>query len=667
MGSFFYSQIERSDNNEKLISSLEDYSNSHNIQMYLINSPLGDGKYNYHYEDGAIVMLSPNHRISFLNVGDNADLFNNYILDFIEDLGSISDKYEYKKYIGRPREWQEQLIASEDVDDSFEPKIFLDKTLLTDQVLRRKCELLISLLVGSINDIKQVGVSEPETTLDKVKRKIVLFDGEQTRFIYKTVTKKKINIQGLSGTGKTELLLHKLKELYTGTDDSKIFFTCHNKILSSSIKQRIPEFFNFMKVEKQIKWEERLWAINAWGSLLNKDSGVYRYICDFYSVPFNRYSKYMDFEKACKSALDEINANDSCKNLYAFDYILIDESQDFPESFFALCDRVTSTAIYIAGDIFQDIFDNDIEKKAVDADFVLNRCYRTDPRTLMFAQAAGMGLFENKKLNWLSDEEWKASGYIIKRDSDNAVRLYREPVRRFDELEADDVLSMNIFNVKTNTASKIMDLLKIIIKQNPTVNPDDIAIILMDNDNSIYKLADVLELEIAKYFSWGVNKGYESKEKIQNKIFVSNRNNVKGLEFPFVLCVTNKILSDLKYRNTLYTMLTRSFIQSFLLVADEYHVKQLENGLQIINSDRCIKTIQPTEEERRKIKNTIIKLKQGYNVSYKEFLTGIFDELRIDSKYRKRFEKIISESLDDKFNRDDVIDVITANKKFICK
>lgn len=667
MGSFFYSQIERSDNNEKLISSLEDYSNSHNIQMYLINSPLGDGKYNYHYEDGAIVMLSPNHRISFLNVGDNADLFNNYILDFIEDLGSISDKYEYKKYIGRPREWQEQLIASEDVDDSFEPKIFLDKTLLTDQVLRRKCELLISLLVGSINDIKQVGVSEPETTLDKVKRKIVLFDGEQTRFIYKTVTKKKINIQGLSGTGKTELLLHKLKELYTGTDDSKIFFTCHNKILSSSIKQRIPEFFNFMKVEKQIKWEERLWAINAWGSLLNKDSGVYRYICDFYSVPFNRYSKYMDFEKACKSALDEINANDSCKNLYAFDYILIDESQDFPESFFALCDRVTSTAIYIAGDIFQDIFDNDIEKKAVDADFVLNRCYRTDPRTLMFAQAAGMGLFENKKLNWLSDEEWKASGYIIKRDSDNAVRLYREPVRRFDELEADDVLSMNIFNVKTNTASKIMDLLKIIIKQNPTVNPDDIAIILMDNDNSIYKLADVLELEIAKYFSWGVNKGYESKEKIQNKIFVSNRNNVKGLEFPFVLCVTNKILSDLKYRNTLYTMLTRSFIQSFLLVADEYHVKQLENGLQIINSDRCIKTIQPTEEERRKIKNTIIKLKQGYNVSYKEFLTGIFDELRIDSKHRKRFEKIISESLDDKFNRDDVIDVITANKKFICK
>ena len=32
------------------------------------------------------------------------------------------------------------------------------------------------------------------------------------------------------------------------------------------------------------------------------------------------------------------------------------------------------------------------------------KCYRTEPKTLMFAQALGMGLFEDNKLWWLSKE-----------------------------------------------------------------------------------------------------------------------------------------------------------------------------------------------------------------------------------------------------------------------
>ena len=34
---------------------------------------------------------------------------------------------------------------------------------------------------------------------------------------------RRVKIQGLSGTGKTELLLHKLKELYTNNSKPKIF------------------------------------------------------------------------------------------------------------------------------------------------------------------------------------------------------------------------------------------------------------------------------------------------------------------------------------------------------------------------------------------------------------------------------------------------------------
>ncbi|MFQ2611053.1 DEAD/DEAH box helicase family protein [Aeromonas caviae] len=203
-----------------------------------------------------------------------------------------------------------------------------------------------------------------------------------------------------SGTGKTELLLHKLKEIYTSNANNRVIFTCHNKILADNLKNRIPEFFDFMKVEEQIKWDSRLWCIHGWGSSHNPNSGAYRYICDFYNLKFYTYSVYMSFEKACQLALEELKTIKIKNKGFAFDYMLIDESQDFPKAFFELCSLVTKNTIYIAGDIFQSIFDDTVISE-INPDFLLSKCYRTDPRTLMFAHSLGMGLFETPKLRWL--------------------------------------------------------------------------------------------------------------------------------------------------------------------------------------------------------------------------------------------------------------------------
>ncbi|HJD29242.1 MAG TPA: DEAD/DEAH box helicase family protein, partial [Candidatus Blautia avicola] len=141
---------------------------------------------------------------------------------------------------------------------------------------------MISLLTGSINDIERTGIDYPETLLEKIKKKIILFDGDQTRFIFDEPHKDKIIIQGLAGTGKTELLLHKIRELYVRKEDLKIVFTCRNKILAENLRDRIPEFFDFMKVDEQIKWQERLWVMSSWGSKGDKNSGVYSYVCNYY-------------------------------------------------------------------------------------------------------------------------------------------------------------------------------------------------------------------------------------------------------------------------------------------------------------------------------------------------------------------------------------------------
>jgi len=662
--SLFYSHIEENDYNKEAIKKIRDYSiQNPNEQIYLVNSPLGEKKYKYDYQEKAIILLSPKHKIIFLNLDYNLqDEFEEFVDEFIEDLGSISDKYNYKQFIGRPKKWKNELIVKESANNEFDVKLLFDKYKIEDKNLRRKNELIISLITGSINDIKNITLEEPDTILEKIKNKIILFDGEQTRFIYKILNKKIVYIQGLSGTGKTELLLHKLREIYVNTDNTKIFFTCHNVALANTLRQRVPEFFDFMKVEKQIEWNKRLWVNHAWGSVSNKNSGFYSYICDFYNIPFSRWSKTTSYKDIFKKALEEIEKILDEEFEYAFDYILIDESQDFPKEFFQLCEKVAKEKVFVAGDIFQDIFEANIEDRVANVDFVLNRCYRTDPRTLMFAHSIGMGLFEEKKLNWLSDIEWNASGYIIKRN-DKKICLYREPIRRFEDLEIENYKSMII--QKLETYEQILDIIENIKQNNPTLKPDDIAIINIEDGKGVYEFFNNLEFMIMDRFEWKVNKAYETKEKIKDMVFLTNKNNVKGLEFPFVLCIGDKIKDSYKYRNTLYTMLTRSFLQSYLLLLDDYKIKEQEKGLEIIQKNKCIRTTEPTDEEKQEIKRTIIKLKEEKNISFDEFLTQIFNELKIDSKCRKEFLKALPDKLR-VFEKEPIIEFIKINKKYYC-
>jgi len=663
--SLFYNHIEENDNNKEVVKLLKQFADEHsNEQLYLITNPLGSKQYKLEYKENVIVILSPKHKIIFIDLNNNPEKFKKFYNRFIFNLNSLSEKFDYIDFIGYPDEWQEELTEKTALNTvSYEEikKLFDNNKL--DKKLQRKCSLLISLLIGSINDIDKVGVDIPETLLEKVKKNIILFDGDQTRFIYKNFTNKTVSIQGLSGTGKTELLLHKLKELYTSENDSKIFFTCHNVALANTLKERIPMFFNFMKVEKQIEWNKRLWVDRAWGSQRDKNSGLYSYLCHFYNIPFLRYSYTNDYNKIFTQVLNYINKLDKDEFEYPFDYILIDERQDFPKVFFDLCKKIARKKVYIAGDIFQDIFEN-TQDNELEVDVILNRCYRTDPRTLMFAHAIGMGLFEEKKFNWLTDKYWEAIGYKIDRTGQKLC-LSREPIRRFEELEIENIDSMVID--KYSKKNQVIDILKKIQHNHPTVTPNDIAIIILDNNKTIYEYIDSLGYKILEKLGWEINRAYDTKRKQDNTLFVSNINNVKGLEFPFVICITAKIKNDIKYRNSLYTMLTRSFIQSYLLVKNDNNLEVQQNGLKVINEQKCIITNEPTTEEKDEIKNTIIKLQKEINISYKDFLTKIFNDLKIDTPCRKKFEKALIDAEIEKFDKDSTIDFIETNKRFFCK
>lgn len=663
--SFFFLQAEKNEKNHVFIDRLEELSDERKLQVYIIDRPLGDSKYSYAHKS-SIVVLIPKHKIMFVDFSTNEDGFESYCDDFIEDLGSISDKYRYKDHIGRPRAWRNNLIVSCSVqgNEDFNVVELVDDAELTDPHSQRVCELLISLLTGSINDIDKVTVDLPDNVLDRVKKKIQLFDGDQTRFVYERNEKSPIRIQGLSGTGKTELLLHKLKETYVDNPESRIIFTCHNKILAEHMRRRIPDFFNFMKVEQQIKWDERLWCVHAWGSHGTPNSGAYRKICNFYNLPFYSYNPGITFDLVCKQAIEAIRALP--EKSYAFDYMFVDESQDFPDSFFELCALVTSKTVHIAGDIFQSIFDENIVDH-IEPDYLLSKCYRTDPRTLMFAHALGMGLFEQQKLRWLDDKEWDACGYLVEHDvKDGTYRLSREPLRRFEDVDSAKFQSMELMEIEgdfySEAAESIVHAINKIRKDNPTVEPDDIGVILLDKNKMSYTLADTLEVIVPREVGWVVNKGYESKQKVKGELLITNTNNVKGLEFPFVICITSRIGGGHGYRNSLYMTLTRSFLKTYLVLSKDYNgdvLGSIEAGLNKINSDGYIEVKAPSQEEQKRIRTTIQY--NRHSESFYDFVTRVFDDVDVLPIFRTPLMDAVKAIIGEDFDYENVKEIVVFN------
>lgn len=633
--SYFYCDVTLTDQNRLFLAELSEWANEKKKQVYVISKPLGE-LHEYNHENSVVVLI-PKNKITFIDFSGHLSQFEEFIDDFIDDLSALSKKFGYQDVIGRPREWRDKLICQLNDSPQVTVSTLFEQSCIEDATMIRHCELLISLLIGSINDPQKVGSDVPTTLLDKVKRKIILFDGDQTKFVYDEQDSKVIKIQGLSGAGKTELLLHKLKELYTKESQSKIAFTCHNKILAKSLRSRIPVFFDIMKVSLQIDWENRLFCSHAWGSMNGSNIGIYGYICKFYGIPYRAWNQVPNFGVACNQAFTYIKNNDLINSKGTlFDYLLIDESQDFSNDFFSLCDIITSNKVYIAGDIFQNIFER--VKPESELSFLLNKSYRTDPKTLMFAHMFSMGLFEDEILHWLSSTEWENCGYIINNvKSRGILEVRRDPIRRFEDIEeASNVESIAVIEMSNSDnniiVENIINQINSIKSSNDSVCPEDIGIILMDQSDYIYELATKLRIEVSRVFNWTSNIAYETKTKHEGQLFISNRNNVKGLEFPFVICVSKKIINTSSYRNTLYMSLTRSFIKSYLLLPKDRNqdiINLLKPKLEFLNQNGFLEIQIPSTEQVNKSTSTTNVIATSEQL-YEDFINTIVDELSID-------------------------------------
>lgn len=649
--SFFYRNIENEDEKvNEFINNLNSYAVKNQFQIYILDRPLMERETDYDTSN-LMLILSPFHPINIISLNNSmgSEDFDELVEYLMEDIGYLGKKFKYNNVIGRPNKWKrylneynfrdlESLISEEQISNFFKSQQYLQPED------KRKVDLIISLITGSINNIDTVGNEVPKTLLEKIRQKIVLFDADQTRFIYEELHQDTVRIQGLAGTGKTELLLHRLKELYTENETNKIAFTCHNIALANKLKSRVPEFFDFMKVEEQIKWNERLWVFHGWGSQKYLDNlGLYSLICTIYKLPFYTAGEG-SFQSACEKSFNHLNKleEDGTEITPYFDYILIDEAQDFPSEFIELCRKATSKTLYLAGDIFQDIFE--MQELASEPDFSLNKVYRTHPKNLMFAHAVGMGLFETPTITWLEKNGWDSCGYITSNEGRN-YRLTREAILRFQELEVEGLEYTKIIQT-AEVMDSVINTITEIANTHPDVRPDDIAIILTKDrlTKADYNFITHLQVNIYERFNWNSSVTYRDKKIEKEKVTISNKNNIKGLEFPFVICVANhQITRTFTQRNTLYMALTRSFLTSYLIIQEENNeeiINLFSRGLQTIGSENAINALEPTDQEKALQRRLLSDIKKPKKSQF-EVLHEVFEILGLEYNDQNRIQLAI--------------------------
>lgn len=579
----------------KLYQYLENQRKIPVDSIYLISKPIMESnEYEYDYKNGFLLLIK-NHKVMFFTTDslDNDD-FITFKEDFLEDTGALARKFEYVGLIGRSRDWKsKEIISSICLDEETDFSYLLQENKL-DEVKSRVSNLIISLLTGSINNISELDkelFSQEQTLLESIKNRIMIFDTNQTKFVYNEDSKSPIiRIQGLAGSGKTELLLHKLKKLYVEDKGSRIAFTCFNKVLADKLRGRVPEFFNYMKVDEQINYQ-RLFIASSWGSGRYPDAGLYSKICANYGLKFQPFSRTKDKSEIWEEAISELTSLSDFEPM--FDYILIDESQDFEEEYIKLCQLVTAKKIYVAGDILQDIFSIN---KETETDFLLNKVYRTDPRTVLFSHVLGFGLYERRAVRWLSEEEWVMSGYSIEEESADKYEISRSPLKRFGE-ELDEASYKSIVVKEENDyINGVINTVKELRGQYEGIQPSDIAIIYMSYDKEVSLQAEEVSRRLYEEFNWhSVIAPHEKRVNDNDEVLITNVNNVKGLEFSFVIIVNNhrieeiqdsNIEREVRHRNALYMTLTRSFISSTLIISERYatreyidQIKQLSNDL----------------------------------------------------------------------------------------
>lgn len=484
-------------------------------------------------------------------------------------------------------EWDELLIIS-----TSSLKGTIEKHKIKEPINEEKRNEILALLEGSkgiyTKNERTFHKDSPLTKgkiIDRIENEIAIFDIEQKRAGFNIIDGPQ-RIRGLAGSGKTVILAMKAAQIHLQQPTAEVVFTYYTRTLHDFIKKLITQFYRqFADVDPN--WD-KIHIMHAWGGR-NVEGLYYKTCIDNGIVP----KTWREVSELGKEAFNDICMSLVRKDLsISYDYIIIDEAQDFPTYFYRLCRKITkNNRVIWAYDECQNILDMELQNTVQtfgkddlgnpyidfsynsieDQDLVLHKCYRNPRKILVSAFALGMGIFSKIVQLPESKELWEDWGFEVNSGDYNTNDLMKitrpsanSPLLKNELLDrTEDIIKFNHFATFEEECSYVVE--NILGDLSQDLRPEDIIVISLDDRNArkyfkaiSRKLAEnsiyTFNLFDAPFFSTNFNT--------KNEITLSSVYKAKGNEAPQVYIVgidqvfRNKNLPE--SRNKIFTAMTRA-------------------------------------------------------------------------------------------------------------
>lgn len=397
-------------------------------------------------------------------------------------------------------------------------------------------------------------------------------------------------IRGLAGSGKTILLVKKMAYMHFKMRTLKLVYVFYTKSLKQYITNMFINFYHDFDRFNDPDWDN-VKILHSWGS--QNEEGFYSLCCQNCNIEPERYNKFSSLESVCYRLLENCDKS----SLQVFDYIFMDEAQDFRINFFKLAKfslKSTGKLIY-AYDEIQTLDDSEkkmpqkeeiFDQNETCKDIGLSRCYRTPLEILVVAHAIGLGIFrinnsgKREFSTFISDKSlWADIGYKIKSgklEEGEEVTLYRENIINEKLSEMIDIRTTENLEDEFNVVIQELDNLIF----NEDVLPEDVLIIDLDSVN-LQNNYQQFRQKLYSYFEeknlikngkrpFSINLVYKQnalKFVVNNNVSYTTIFRAKGNEAHIVFILNAHKMGVLERyrRNRLFTAMTRAKTKVYLL------------------------------------------------------------------------------------------------------
>lgn len=473
-----------------------------------------------------------------------------------------------------------------------------------------KCEKLSENIIGEIFAIldastaiirpKGRSIDSDDTSskayiMKKLEEEIAAFDDKQ-KYAALSQLEGPQRIRGLAGSGKTIILCMKAAILHLKNPGCKILYTFLTKSLYDYIELLITRFYKALSDGEMPDFENAIQIKHAWGGA--NIMGVYYEACRNNGVTPKRFQEAFRansgeevFDFVCNDLLEQTNGR--LKKVY--DYVLIDEAQDFKPSFYQICREIVKNDCIVWGyDELQNIFKVNIQDTMttfaneygaeginlgelqrthpeMDNDIVLSKCYRNPKEILVLAHAIGFGIYNDNLIQTLqNNSHWEDLGYrVIEgncKPGDHMVIERREecsPLSVSKYQSPDEIIDVySASNINDETGWVCNEICKAVFEDK--LRADDIIVICIDdryNKSYFDRITETLRENDIYTHNLSSNQ-YEKGFAEDGCVTLSTVYKAKGNEAPMVFvigCDTFEGEKDNRMmRNKIFTAFTRA-------------------------------------------------------------------------------------------------------------